>query len=159
MEDIYKILKYLNIEYVEHNHPAVFTCEEAQKYRKGIEGESFKNLFLRNKKGNKHFLLVTFANKQIDLKRISEMMKEKNLSFASSERLFKYLKLTPGSVSPFGLINDKKREVKVILDKEITKEKIFNFHPNINTATFQISNEDFKKFLKWCGNEVLEIEI
>jgi Ala-tRNA(Pro) deacylase len=159
MSDIYKILQDLEITFVEHNHPAVFTVEEAKKHRNGIEGANLKNLFLRNKKGDKYYLLVTNALKPIDLKVVGEAIAEKKIGFASPDRLKKYLGLTPGSVSPFGIINDKHKEVVVLLDKELLGEDKLNFHPNINTATLTISKDDFLKFLKWTGNEVREIEI
>jgi Ala-tRNA(Pro) deacylase len=159
MPDIYKILKNLEITFAEHKHPAVFTVEEAKRYRDGIEGANVKNLFLRNKKGNRHYLFVTEALKPIDLKSVGQAISEKHLSFASPDRLNNYLGLAPGSVSPFGIINDKNKEVVVLLDKELLVYDKLNFHPNINTATLTISKEDFFKFLKWAGNEVREVEI
>ncbi len=160
MNAVYKILQDLGITFKEYQHPAVFTCEEAEKYRNGnMEGAKIKNLFLRNKKGNKHYLLITSAFKSIDLKVVGETIGEKKIGFASADRMKKYLGLTPGSVSPFGLINDKSKEVIVILDKKILADDILNFHPNINTATIGISKEDFFKFLEWAGNEIVEIEI
>jgi Ala-tRNA(Pro) deacylase len=159
MKDIYKILKDLEIEFKEYKHLAVFTVEEAERHKGDIDGTKIKNLFLRNKKGDKHFLFITDAFKDIDLKKLSEVIAERKLGFASSERLQKYLGLTPGSVSPFGIINDINREVVVILDKEILGGDKLNFHPNINTATIQISKDNFFKFLNWASNEVREIEI
>lgn len=150
----------MDIEFIEHKHQAVFTVEEAETHKGDIEGAKIKNLFLRNKKGNKHYSFITNAFKKIDLKLLSEIIEDGKLGFASPDRLLKYLKLTPGSVSPFGIINDEKREVTVFLDKELlaNNDKL-NFHPNINTATIQISKDDLFKFLKWAGNEVMEVEI
>jgi Ala-tRNA(Pro) deacylase len=159
MDDIYKILQDLGISFKEHKHPAVFTVEEAEKHRNGIDGAKIKNLFLRNKKGDKHYLLVADAFKRIDLKIVCQAVKEKKIGLASPDRMQKYLGLTPGSVSIFGLINDKNKEIIVLLDKEIFVHDKLNFHPNINTATIQISKDDLFKFLKWAGNEVLEIGI
>jgi Ala-tRNA(Pro) deacylase len=159
MKSIYKILQDLDITFTEHKHPAVFTVEEAEKHRGDIDGARIKNLFLRNKKGDKHFLLVADAFKQIDLKNVCQAVNEKKIGFASPDRMKKYLSLTPGSVSPFGIINDSNKEVTVLLDKELLTHDKLNFHPNINTVTIQISKDDFLKFLKWSGNEVIEIEI
>ncbi len=159
MEDIYKIFKDLQIDYVEHEHPAVFTVEEAEMHKGHLGGMKLKNLFLRNKKGDRHFLFITPAMKEIDLKKLSEISGEKKLGFASPERLKEYLGLTPGSVGPFGLINDKKHEVIVFLDKDILKGDKLNFHPNRNTATVQIAKEELFKFLAWAGNEVQEVEL
>lgn len=159
MKDVYKILEDLKITFREHEHPAVFTVEEAELHKGDISGIKIKNLFLRNKKGDKHFLFITHAFKSIDLKKLSDVTSQKKLGFASSERLKKHLHLTPGSVGPFGIINDEKKEVIVILDKEILTGEKLNFHPNRNTATIQISKEDFYKFLQWAGNVVSEVEI
>jgi len=157
MNDIYKILNDLNIDFTEYKHPAVFTCEEAEEYNKNIGGAKIKNLFLRNKKGDKHFLVITEASKNIDLRKLSESIGENKLGFASKERLEKYLNLKTGSVSPFGLINDKNKEVVVVLDKYLLNYEKLNFHPNINTATVQISKDDFLKFIKWCENKFIFI--
>ena len=159
MTDIYKVLKELNITFIEHEHPAVFTVSEAEKHKGHLDGMKLKNLFLRNKKGDRHFLFITPAMKEIDLKKLSQISGEKKLGFASPERLKQYLNLTPGSVGPFGLINDEKHEVIVFLDKEILNGEKLNFHPNRNTATVQISKADLLKFLKWTGNEMLEVEV
>ena len=152
MNDIYKTLKDLKIKFVQHDHPPLYTCEQAEKYYVDIKGGKSKNLFLRN--GNKHYLVVVESHKSVDLKSLAKSLDEKNLSFASPERLEKRLGLTPGAVSPFGLINDKKKEVVVIADSGLFEHKKLHFHPNINTATLQISSEDFKKFLSWTSNNI-----
>ena len=152
MENIYKILADLNISYEKYEHQAVFTCEEAGKYDMDIDAGKCKNLFLRNIKGDNHYLVVVEVNKRVDLKKLSETLKEDRLSFASDERLIKYLGLTSGAVSPFGLINDIGHEVNVIIDSEILKNDKLSFHPNINTASLVISVDDFKIFLNWSGN-------
>jgi Ala-tRNA(Pro) deacylase len=158
MSDIYHILSTLNIHYEKYEHPPVFTVEEAEKYDRGDAVHS-KNLFLRNKKGNRHYLVVTAASKQINIKELETKLEEKNLSFASSERLLNYLGLTPGSVSPFGLINDMNKEVQVVVDQDLLRGDKQAFHPNINTATLVISTPDFKKFLECTGNKISYLEI
>ena len=159
MDDIYKILKDLEINFEEYKHPAVFTVEEAEKCRGNIEGARIKNLFLRNKKGDRHYLLVADAFKKIDLSLVCQAIGEKKVSFASPERMKKYLGLAPGAVSPFGVINDRNKKVVILIDKDILTFAKLNFHPNINTATIQISKEDFLKFIKWAGNKIIEITI
>ncbi len=159
MTDIYEIFRKLEIEFLEHEHPAVFTVEEAELHKGYLDGVKIKNLFLRNKKGDKHFLFITSAFKSVDLKKLSNVTGERKLGFASNERLEKYLKLVSGSVSPFGIINDEKREVIVILDRDILVDEKLNFHPNRNTATVQISKEDLFKFLEWAGSEVRKVEL
>lgn len=158
MNNIYTTLKTLHIEYKEYKHPAVFTVEEAEKYDRG-EGVHSKNLFLRNRKGKKHYLVIFEGSKQVNLKELSNQLNESNLSFASPERLMKYLQLTPGSVSPFGLIHDENKEVEVIVDNDLLKSDNQGFHPNTNTSTLEISTGDFKKFLQQTGNKVTYLDL
>lgn len=154
MQDVYQILSGLNIAYEKHDHPAVFTVEEAQKYDRGIDAGKSKNLFLRNKKGDKHYLVIVESTKRVDLKQLSVQLNENKIGFASPERLLEYLGLTPGSVSPFGLINDKNKAVQVIVDNDLMMHKKLAFHPNINTATLVMSSKDFQKFLDSTGNSI-----
>ncbi len=80
-------------------------------------------------------MVILNASKRIDLKKLAVLLNENGLGFASEERLLKHLKLTPGSVSPFGLINDTEKQVEVIVDNELLKSETQGFHPNANTAT------------------------
>ena len=159
MKDIYTILKDLNILYEKCEHAAVFTAEEADVAYENRTGARCKNLFLRNKKGNKHFLVIVERSKKTDIKKVGEQLGEKHLSFASPERLKKCLGLTPGAVTPFGLINDTSHEVIVGIDPDLLKEEYVNFHPNMNTATLLVKVTDFTKFLDWAGNTVIECHI
>lgn len=152
---VHEVLKGLGIAYVRHEHPPVFTVEEAEKHWTEIEGAHCKNLFLRNKKGNRHYLVIILSSKQADLRRLNDLLCEDRLSFGSPERLKKYLGLDPGSVSPFGLINDLNHEVTVVLDQDLRQAKAVNFHPNVNTATVGIRFADFERFLAWRGNRVV----
>lgn len=151
---VYEVLDRLGIAYTRHEHPAVFTVEEAEKHWRGIEGAHLKNLFLRNKKGNRHYLVIAPTSKTVDLRRLNEQLREDRLSFGSPERLKRLLGLEPGSVSPFGLINDRGKEVVVVVDEDLRGASRVNFHPNINTVTIGLSVEDFEKFLSWTGNPV-----
>jgi len=151
---VLQVLEELGIPYVRHEHPPVFTVEQAEKHWMGIEGAHCKNLFLRNKKGNRHYLIVLLSAKQADLRGLNQKLGEDRLSFGSPERLKKYLGLEPGSVSPFGLINDRQKEVTVVLDQDLKQAGQVNFHPNVNTATLAISAADFERFLAWTGHRV-----
>ena len=155
MKNIYEILNDLKIEYIEHHHPAVYTCEQADLFYKDVEGGKSKNLFLRNAKGDKHSLVVTESHKTLDLKKLAELLGEKKISFASPERLKKYLGLDPGSVSPFGLINDSKKEVVVVIDSSLLEHKKLHYHPNINTSTLEITTSDLKRFLDFTTNKII----
>jgi Ala-tRNA(Pro) deacylase len=158
-QKLYEILDLLKIKYTRYEHPAIYTIEEANNLDIQISGGHCKNLFIRNRKGDVHYLVVLQDRKRVDLKALSKQIGSTQLSFASEERLFKYLKLTPGSVSPFGLINDIESEVIVLIDRDLINESIVNFHPNVNTATIGVSYEDFEKFLEWHKNKFEYIDI
>lgn len=151
-QKVYDVLQELNIDYIKHEHPPVFTVEEANRYYQGIPGVKCKNLFLRDRKGKQHFLVVAEDSKQVNLKALSELINSEPLSFASPERLMKYLGLVSGEVSPFGLINDMEKQVHVVLDEDFKKADEINFHPNTNTATITLAYNDFLRYLNWCGN-------
>jgi Ala-tRNA(Pro) deacylase len=102
---------------------------------------------------------VLTASKKADLKAVAAQIGDGKLSFASPERLMTHLGLTPGSVSPFGLINDHEHLVRVVLDHDFQTATRLAFHPNINTLTFTIAAGDFAKFLAACGNPVQQVRI
>ncbi len=154
---VYDYLDALNIEYARHEHPPVYTVEEANQYWQGIEGGHAKNLFLRNNKGNQHYLVVLEETKTADLRSLSEKLGTSKLSFASERRLNEHLGLETGAVSPFGLINDTGKSVTVVIDRDLSEHEKVNFHPNVNTATITLNYKDFIKFLKYCGNEVVSL--
>jgi len=159
MTDIYKVLEDLHIAYVRHAHSAVFTVDEAEKYDRQLGAGASKNLFLRNKKETAYYLIIVQSRTRVDLKKLATELGESKLSFGSPEKMFELLGLTPGSVSPFGLINDKDNIVTVIIDNGLVKHKTVGFHPNINTATLVISSEDFKKYLSSTGNAVQYLSV
>lgn len=158
-EKVYKILDKLNIRYTRYEHAPVFTIEQANKLNINMNSQQCKNLFIRNRKGNQHYLVILKESKNVDLKDLAFQIESTALSFASEERLYKFLGLTPGSVTPFGLINDNEKGVTVLIDKELTFSDNVSFHPNVNTTTIEISFKDFERYLKWCGNKVLYVRI
>jgi len=151
---VLEALDKLGIAYGRHEHPPVATVEEAEKYWGSIKGTHCKNLFLRNNRGNRHYLVIAAVDKAVDLKRLNVLLGEDRLSFASPERLKRWLGLEPGSVSPFGLVNDSTHQVDVICDETLKSSAGLGFHPNVNTATLEIALADFEKFLASCGNTV-----
>ena len=153
------ILDGLGIAYVRHEHPPVFTVEDVDKYWTGLRGTHCKNLFLRNKKGNRHYLVIAPTSRAVDLRGLNHTLHEDRLSFGSPERLMKSLGLEPGSVSPFGLINDTAKEVRVVVDADLRSSSFLGFHPNTNTATLDISFADFEKFLAQSGNDVRYLKL
>lgn len=152
MQKIYDTLKDLDITFNEHTHPAVYTSEEAMEYYKDMPGAKVKSLFLRNRKGTQHFLVVLTDAKKADLKELSKILGESQLGFASAERLFKYLQVTPGSVSPLGLVFDEEKHIKVILDEAIMEHDLINTHPNINTNTITMPVSDLKRYIEHTGH-------
>jgi len=147
-------LNELGIVYERHEHPPVATVEQATEHWAGIEAAHCKNLFLRNQKGDRHYLVILRHSKKADLRRVADQIGDGRLSFGSPERLMTHLGLTPGSVSPFGLIHDAKHQVRVVIDRELEHAARLAFHPNINTRTYVISGADFARFLEACGNPV-----
>jgi Ala-tRNA(Pro) deacylase len=153
-EQVYRALDSLGIPYEKYEHPPVFTAEEAAAHWSGIRGKAAKNLFLRNKKGDRHYLVIVGIEKQVDLRTLVKVIGDDRLSFGSAERLMARLGLTPGSVSPFGLINDESGSVRVILDADLRRAERLIFHPNDNTASVTISSADFERFLASRPNTV-----
>ncbi len=152
-------LAELGIAFERHEHPPVATVEDASRHWAGIDATHCKNLFLRNQKGSRHYLLVLTHSKRADLRAVAEQIGDGKLSFASPERLMTHLGLTPGSVSPFGLIHDREHRVRVVLDRDLRSATRLSFHPNINTATYVVSGADFGRFLDACGNPVTDVDV
>lgn len=151
-EKVIKVLDGLKINYSITNHPPVATVKEAAKYWADIDSAHCKNLFFRNHKGNKHYLVLIDHRQTLAIKDLEQRLKQGKISFASAKRLDKYLGLIAGSVSPFGLINDIENQVHLFIDKNLEDVEKLSFHPNDNTATLVLSFKDFKKFLDWSGN-------
>ena len=159
MTDIYEFLDNGNIEYQRHDHPPVFTVEDVHRLTPDLPGAKTKNLFLRDKKGNRHFLMVVPADKRINLKALPKVLESSKISFGSPERLMENLGVTPGSVSLFAIVNDQKNKVEVIIDKSLWESDAFQFHPLINTSTLTISRGSINKFLAATGHEVKILDI
>lgn len=156
---VYAALDELGLSYERHEHPAVFNAGDAAKFWDPIAGVQCKNLFLRNKKGDRHYLVVLEISKRADLKDLVKIVGDDRLSFGSPERLMAKLGLTPGSVSPFGLINDADGSVRVLIDRDLKGAARLIFHPNINTASVVVSWADLEKFLATRANHVSVIAL
>jgi Ala-tRNA(Pro) deacylase len=156
---VYAALDALGITYERHEHPAVFTAGDASKFWDPIEGTQCKNLFLRNKKGDRHYLVVLEISKRAELKEIVKLVGDDRLSFGSPERLLAELGQTPGSVSPFGLLNDADGSVRVLIDHDLKGAARLIFHPNINTASVVLSWADLERFLATRTNSVRVIAL
>ncbi len=159
MQKVLNFLQSNEIDFVLHKHIAVFTCEEVDEHCSDIQGLSCKNLFIKNRKGKRFFLIVLPASKKADVKAIGRMVGQSGLTFANAGNLKDKLDLEPGSVSPFGLINDVNSEVEVFIDKTVFEAQIVNFHPNKNTATLELTNVMFKKYLGTLNNKIEVLEL
>jgi Ala-tRNA(Pro) deacylase len=144
--ELIELLKNENYNITVHQHDALFTVQDSKKLRGEIKGAHSKNLFLKNKK-NKFFLLTCEEVDKVDLKRISKSLELGNTSFAKAEYLDQYLNITPGSVSPFALLNDEGGQVSFYLEKNLYESKFVNFHPLINTLTITIETGKFIEFM------------
>ena len=153
-EAVYRALEALGIQYDKYEHPPVFTGEEAAEHWGPIPATPVKNLFLRNKKGNRHYLVILEISKQVDLRHLVKVIGDDRFSFGSPERLMATLGVTPGSVSPFGLLHEGSQDVRVILDQALRSAGRLIFHPNLNTASVTISVEDLERFLATRSNVV-----
>lgn len=159
-ELVYEYLEKNNIiidEKVEHR--ALFTMEEAMELDASLDGDSCKNLFLKDKKNKKYYLVTVKSERRIDLKSLGEKLGVKRLSFASEKELWDHLMVERGSVSSLGLINDRENLVDYYLDSEFKSSKKICFHPNINTTTLILKMENFEKYLNSLGRELRWIEL
>ena len=161
-ERIEKVLAYLNekgLEFSWYTHPEAPTIEIARQYWKQDGSKHCKNLFFRNHKGNRHYLVVLDCERDLDIHDLEKRLHQGKLSFASPQRMEKYLGLQPGSVSPFGLINDIDNHVHLFMDKNLKDETSLSFHPNDNHATVVIATEEFMRYLDAVGNSFEFIEL
>ena len=126
----------------------MFNCEEAKLLDLEIEGVATKNLFLKDRKGKRHFLVVVIDSKVIDLKSLSNLLDVNSLSLASSERLEKYLGTEAGSVSILDILKDSNNEVELIIDESILSYDSLQCHPLTNTATLDIPISDIKRLFE-----------
>ncbi len=156
---LYDLLASLSISFDYYEHPAVPTVGEAARYWKDLDATHCKNLFFRNHKGNRHYLVVVDHRQELNIGKLEQLLKQGKLSFASPKRLLKYLGVTPGSVTPFGLINDSERDVHLFLDERLKTAERISFHPCINTASLVIRYADFLRFLDHCGNSREYVEL
>jgi len=156
---VYDALNKLNIKYEVVEHEPVHTMEDMDRLGLPAKGTLCKNLFLRDSKGKRHFLVTCDEKKKVDIKALARQLGTSGLSFASEERLEQYLKLKQGSVTPFGLMNDPDHAVEFFIDKDLTKCKSLGIHPLSNTATVFLSYKDLDKFLWDLDVDVMQIRL
>ncbi len=158
-EAVFARLWSLSIPFERFDHAAVATVEDGMRAWAGIDAAHCKNLFLRNQKGDRHYLLIVVHTKRVDLRAVANQIGDGKLSFGSPERLMARLGVEPGAVSPFGLINDGARHVRVFIDRDLKAAPRVSFHPNDNTITLALAFSDFERFLADCGNPTKYVEV
>jgi Ala-tRNA(Pro) deacylase len=151
-DELFARFAELGIATTTKDHVAVFTVEQAKQVHGGIAGGHCKNLFLKDEKGAL-WLIVCLQEAQIDLKAAPARIGSKRLTFGKPELLMEILGVEPGSVTPFGLINDKAARVNVILDAAMMEHDLLNYHPLANAATTTIATGDLLTFIRSCGHE------
>ena len=151
--ELYDLFDEMDIQFRYIEHPPTPTIDDARKYWSVLDGKHCKNIFLRNHKGDKHYLVVLDCDRNIDMHDLEHRLGEGKLSFASPERMMRYLGVRPGSVSPFGLINDVNHEVIVFFDDNLSDADFLAFHPNDNRASLSVSRADVMRFLHRMGNQ------
>ena len=154
IEETLQALEELGISGELVRHPAVFTIEEMERLGIALRGEVVKNLFLRDDKGRRHFLVLLPHDKAADLAALRTLLSSSKLSFASPERLMKHLGLTPGSVTVLGLLHEGAAPVEVLVDEALMTRPLLGVHPCDNTATLWITPQQLSIFLSWRGYAV-----
>lgn len=149
-DQLFAYLDRLGIVHHTIRHHAVFTVEDGRELHKTIPGLHGKNLFIKDKK-DQLWLVAMPGDKRADLNRLEKRLKAPRFTFAKAELLQEVLGLTPGSVTPFGLMNDTARRVRVVLDQDLMQSEWVNFHPLINTASTTLKAVDLLKFIETLG--------
>ncbi|MDE1464235.1 prolyl-tRNA synthetase associated domain-containing protein [Spartinivicinus poritis] len=156
---LYDFLSTHNISFEQYQHPPLYTCEDANILASHIPGDKTKNLFLRDRKGKRHFLIIVNDHKTVALDKLAAQLNVTKLSFASAERLNQYLGIEPGAVSLLSLINDQNQSVELLIDKDVWACSTMQCHPLINTSTLVISMHAIEKFIRATGHELQLISI
>ncbi len=156
-EDLFAFLDRLSIKHSTMTHPPIFTVEEGRAWHDKIPGLHCKNLFLKDKRGQ-IWLAVLPGDKRADLNRLEKRVHAARLSFARPDLLLEVLGLTPGSVTPFGLINDTARRVTVVVDVDLPKSEWLNFHPLHNAASTTLRSADLLKFIGALGYQPMIVD-
>jgi Ala-tRNA(Pro) deacylase len=150
----------LGIAYERHEHAPVFTCDEAVVAIPASDAVQTKNLFLRDKRGRRHLLLVTSCAKAVDVKRFADAADADHLSFGSPDRLMRHLGVEPGSVTVFGLVNDAAHAVELYVDRDVWDTARWRCHPLVNTETVVMDRAGIERFFEHTGHtpRILSVE-
>ncbi len=157
--DIYTILARYEIPWERVEHPPVYTCEQAREQVPALPGMEVKNLFLRDRKGRRHFLVVVGYDKSVDLSALSTLLAAPGLSLASPERLARHLGVEPGSVTLLAVVNDAAGAVEVVIDRAVWSASRLRCHPLVNTATLSIARTRLERLLLATGHAPKVVEV
>lgn len=156
----YDFLDKLNIEYERVDHPAAETMEMCEEAEKALGVKICKNLFLCNRQKTVFYLLLMPGDKPFKTKDLSAQINSARLSFADGEMMEKYLDITPGSLSVLGLMNDKEREVTLLIDEDVLSEEYFGCHPCINTSSLKIKTSDAtEKIIPATNHNIIKVKL
>ncbi|WP_334160686.1 prolyl-tRNA synthetase associated domain-containing protein [Phenylobacterium sp.] len=156
-DGLLQFLRETGVDAVTHDHPAVFRVEEGEEVKARIPGAHTKNLFLKDAK-DQLWLISAEGHAEIDLKRLHKVIGSARLSFGNPALMAQTLGVSPGSVTAFGLVNDRERRVRFVLDRTLAEAEQVNFHPLTNTATTTVTREGFRRFLAAIGVEPLVVD-
>jgi Ala-tRNA(Pro) deacylase len=156
---VINFLEQHGIRHELYHHPASPTIEEAKSHWRNDGSKHCKNLFFRNHKGDRHYLVCFDCDRSLAIHDLEGGLKQGKLTFASPERMERYLGLQPGSVSPFGLINDHEHHVHLFLDRHLQECEALSFHPNDCRATVVIPHTEFERYLTLVGNSYEYIDL
>jgi Ala-tRNA(Pro) deacylase len=157
-QELFALLDQLGIAHSTIEHPPIFTVEEGRPWHDKIPGLHCKNLFIKDRNGG-IWLVVMPADKRADLARLEKLLAAPRFSFARPELLQEVLELTPGSVTPFGLINDRQRRVTLVLDQQMLDAESVNFHPLHNTASTTLLAAGLLRFVRALGYDPIIVRL
>ena len=157
VEDLFAFLDRLGIEHHTTEHPPIFTAEQGHEWEDKIPGTGCTSLFLKDEKGGLWLVMIP-ADKRADLKGIAKRAGAPRFSFGKPELMMDVLGVTPGSVTPFALLNDTKKQIKVVLDEDMLRCDKVHYHPLHNAASTTLRAADFLKFVRALGYEPQIIE-
>jgi Ala-tRNA(Pro) deacylase len=150
--DLDHFLREHDLHLARHEHPAVMTVEESLRLVPKLPGAKTKNLFLRDKKGRRHFLVTVRHDVSVGLDTLGAMLGVGGVGFASAERMQRYLGIRPGSVSLLALVNDRAHAVEFVIDRKLWEAAAVHAHPLVNTATMVVAHADLERFLAATGH-------
>ena len=157
--DLAAFLAGHGIEAARYEHPPVMTVEESERLVPQLPGAKTKNLFLRNRKGDRHLLVTVPHDVAVDLAALGAQIGAGRLGFASADRLLKHLGITPGSVSLLALVNDASHAVEFVIDRRLWEADAVHAHPLVNNATMVLPHRELERFLAATGHDVRIIDV